>query len=163
MKKIIIAVIIILVVACAGFLAYSKINSTVSGHDGITGVITFEKLSKDPVGYGVEFAEGEVPFNIELKKGTLKLELLKNGNLIFEETFDSSNSTTANKFAFFFENKLPGLPKKCITKTRPELSRNNIFKINNDDPQKYEFNYFSKKKYNIINEERERVPHNKGS
>ena len=59
---------------------------------------------------------------------------------------NSSNSTTSNKFAFFFENKMPSLPKKCITKTRPELSRNNIFKINNDDPQKYEFNYFSKKK-----------------
>ena len=59
---------------------------------------------------------------------------------------NSSNSTTSNKFAFFFENKMTSLPKKCITKTRPELSRNNIFKINNDDPQKYEFNYFSKKK-----------------
>ena len=59
---------------------------------------------------------------------------------------NSSNSTTSNKFAFFFENKIASLPKKCITKTRPELSRNNIFKLNNDDPQKYEFNYFSKKK-----------------
>ena len=57
---------------------------------------------------------------------------------------NSSNSTVGNKFAFFFENKIPSLTKKYITKTKPELSRNNIFKLNSDKPQKYEFNYFSK-------------------
>ena len=96
MKKVIIAVIIILVIACAGVFAYNKINAPICGHDGIKGIINFKKLSKYPVGYGVEFAEGEVPFNIELTNGTLKLEVLRNGNLVFEETFDDSNTTTVN-------------------------------------------------------------------
>ena len=96
MKKTVIAIIVILVLACVGVFAYFKLNEPNSTHDGITGVITFEKLSKSPIGYGVEFVEGEVPFNIELTKGTLKLEILKSGNLIYEEEFDSSRSTTVN-------------------------------------------------------------------
>lgn len=96
MKKIVIAVIAVLVIVCVGAFAYCKVNSPKSEHDGITGIITFEKLSKSPIGYGVEFNEGEVPFNVELTKGTLHLEVLREGNTIYEEDFDSSKSVIVN-------------------------------------------------------------------
>ena len=96
MKKGIIAIIIILVCVCVCFIVYAKINQPIAAHDGIEGVITFEKLSNSPIGYGVEFKESEIPFNIELTSGTLKLEVLRNGNLVFESEFDSSESTIIN-------------------------------------------------------------------
>ena len=96
MKKGIIVIIIILICACVCFFAYNKMNQPISEHDGVTGVITFEKLSNSPIGYGVEFKESEIPFNIDLTSGTLKLEVLRNGNVIFESEFDSSESTTIN-------------------------------------------------------------------
>lgn len=96
MKKGIIAIIIILVCVCVCFIVYAKINQPIAAHDGIEGVITFEKLSNSPIGYGVEFKESEIPFNIELTSGTLKLEVLRNGNLVFESEFDLSESTIIN-------------------------------------------------------------------
>ena len=131
-KKIIIVVICILIIACVGFYAYQKINVPTGFHDGTTGEITFEKLSKSPIGYGVEFVAGEVPFDINLTKGTLKLEILRSGNIVFEEEFDASGSEIINiPEDGLYLIQISG--KKCTGKIKYEVSNVEESKVTDDD------------------------------
>ena len=88
-NKVIIAVGVIIALVI-GFLIgknYGDKHHSFSTNDGINGVTVFENIS-DEVGYGIEFEKGQVPLNVTIYDGTLKVKIVKGDNTVYETEFD---------------------------------------------------------------------------
>jgi len=84
MKKLI-AVIVVIVVAIAGFAVYNYLNKAEISNDGTIGVTTFENLTEE-TGFGFDVDEESIPLEINLTKGELDIKITDGKNVIFEET-----------------------------------------------------------------------------
>ena len=95
-KNVIILVLVAIIVLIIGFLlgnVYGDKKHNYSINDGVLGVVFFENIS-DEMGYGIEFEEGQVPINVAIYNGTVKVTITKGENKILDEEFDKAKDIT---------------------------------------------------------------------
>ena len=96
-NKIIIGVsaVVILIVGFIIGKVYGDKHHNFTTNDGINGITIFENIS-DEVGYGIELEEGEVPFNIAIYGGKLKMKIAKGEETIYEGEIDKWQDVSVN-------------------------------------------------------------------
>ena len=92
---IIVGAIIVLIIGFIIGKIYGDKHHTYSTNDGINGIAIFENIS-DEIGYGIEFQHGQVPLNVAIYNGKLKLKITKGEETIYEEEFDKWQDVTVN-------------------------------------------------------------------